>query len=121
MLQCTATWPISPHLQSTRTGYAGPFTCVCRLSFSISLPVALDLLTALLDVSEAAAGVALLLVGVVTIARHVTGLAAVVAQLLALLLGLLAVSGDVTSSAAVVAGCRKDHTCAHLSLNCCDL
>lgn len=70
----------------------------------LSAPVALDLLTALLDVSEAAAGVALLLVGVVTIARHVTGLAAVVAQLLALLLGLLAVSGDVTSSAAVVAG-----------------
>lgn len=56
--------------------------------------------------SEAAAGVALLLVGVVAVAGHVTGFTAVVADLLPLLLGLLAVPGDVTASATVVARCK---------------
>lgn len=69
----------------------------------LAAPVALDFLAALLDVSEAAAGVALLLVGVVAVAGHVTGFTAVVAHLLPLLLGLLAVPGDVTASATVVA------------------
>lgn len=69
----------------------------------LSAPVALDLLAALLDVSEAAAGVALLLVSVLAVAGHMTGFATVVADLLALLLGLLAVPGDVSASATVVA------------------
>lgn len=73
-----------------------------------SSPVAFDLFTALLNVSEATAGVALLLVGVVAIPRHVSSLPAVVAQLLSLLLRLLAVPGDVTSSATVIAGCGDD-------------
>lgn len=53
---------------------------------------------------ELAAGVALLLVGVVAVAGQVAGLAAVVAALLPLPLGLLAVLGDVAASAAVIAG-----------------
>lgn len=69
----------------------------------LATPVALDLLAALLDVSEAAARVALLLVSVIAVARHVTRFPAVVANLLALLLRLLAVPGDVAASAAVVA------------------
>lgn len=56
---------------------------------------------------EPAAGVALLLVGVVAVSGHVAGFATVVADLLPLLLGLLAVSGDVATPAAVVAGCRR--------------
>lgn len=79
----------------------------------VILPVALDFLTALLDVSEAAAGVALLLVGVVAVPRHVTRLATVVAHLLSLLLGLLAVPGDVSGTATVVAGCRDDSRWKH--------
>lgn len=67
-------------------------------------PVAFDPVAAFLDVSKAAAGVALLLVGVVTVACHVSSLAAVVAHLLALFLRFLAVSGDVTSSATVITG-----------------
>lgn len=55
--------------------------------------------------SEAAAGVALLLVGV-AVAGHVTTLATVVAQRLALLPGVLAVSGDVAALPTVVTGCR---------------
>lgn len=69
-----------------------------------SSPVALDLGAVLLDVPELAAGVALLLVGVVAVAGQVAGLAAVVAALLPLPLGLLAVLGDVAASAAVIAG-----------------
>lgn len=89
--------------------------------FTGGLPVTFDLFAALLDVPEAAARVALLLVGVVAVPRHVSGLPAVVAQLLPLLLGLLTVSGDVTTSAAIVTGCRdkssQDLTCApHASL-----
>ena len=69
-------------------------------------PVALDLLAALLDVTETSAGVALLLVGVVAVPSHVARLAAGVAHLLPLLLGLLALPGDVAASAAVVARWR---------------
>lgn len=68
-----------------------------------SLPVALDFLTAFLNVPKAAAGVTLLLVGMVAVAGHVAGLAAVVAHLLPLLLGFLAIPGDVATPAAVVA------------------
>ncbi len=59
------------------------------------------------------AGVALLLVGVVAVAGHVTCLPTVVAQLLSLLLRLLAVSGDVTSFATVITGCRDDRVLNH--------
>ena len=54
--------------------------------------------------SKAPTGIALLLVGVVTVAGHMASLATVVAHLLPLLLGLLAVSGDMATPAAVVAG-----------------
>lgn len=73
------------------------------------IPVALDLLTALLDVSETTAGVALLLVRVVAVSCHVSSLPTVVAKLLSLFLRLLAVSGDVTSSATVIAGYNDDN------------
>lgn len=69
-----------------------------------SSPVALDFGAVFLDVPELAAGVALLLVGVVAVAGQVAGLAAVVAALLPLPLGLLAVLGDVATSATVIAG-----------------
>lgn len=67
-------------------------------------PVAFDFLAAFLDMSETAAGIALLLVGVVAVPGHVSCLPTVVAKLLSLLLRLLAVSGDVTSSATVITG-----------------
>ena len=53
---------------------------------------------------ELAAGIALLLVGMVAVPGQVAGFAAVVAALLSLPLGLLAVLGNVASSAAVIAG-----------------
>lgn len=68
-----------------------------------TLPVALDFFTAFLDVTKAPTGIALLLVGMVTVACHVACLATVVAALLTLLLGLLAISGDVPTPATVVA------------------
>lgn len=71
---------------------------------SFATPVALDFGAVFLDVPELAAGVALLLVGVVAVAGQVAGLAAVVAALLPLPLGLLAVLGDVATSATVIAG-----------------
>lgn len=71
---------------------------------SFATPVALHFGAVFLDVPELAAGVALLLVGVVAVAGQVAGLAAVVAALLPLPLGLLAVLGDVAASAAVIAG-----------------
>lgn len=49
------------------------------------------------------ARVALLLVGVITVAGHVAGFATSVAQMLPLLFGLLAVPGNVTTPVAVVA------------------
>lgn len=71
---------------------------------SFATPVALHFGAVFLDVPELAAGVALLLVGVVAVAGQVAGLAAVVAALLPLPLGLLAVLGDVAASATVIAG-----------------
>lgn len=53
--------------------------------------------------SKATAGVALLLVGVITVTGHVTGFSTGVAKLLPLLLRLLTVPGDVTTLVAVVA------------------
>lgn len=49
------------------------------------------------------AGVALLLVGMITVTGHVTSFAAGVAELLPLLFGLLAVPGNVATPVAVVA------------------
>lgn len=67
-------------------------------------PVAFDLVTALLDVSEAPAGVALLLLATVAVPGHVTSLSTAVAQMFSLPLRLLAVFRDVTPSATVVTG-----------------
>ena len=47
----------------------------------VNSPVTLDLVTALLDVSEASTGVALLLVGMVTVPGHMAGLATVITDL----------------------------------------
>lgn len=69
-------------------------------------PVAFDFLAAFLDMTEAAAGVALLLVRV-AVTSHVTTLATVVAQRLALLAGVLAVSGDVAALPTVVTCCKR--------------
>lgn len=89
-----------------RLALAVILTVAISLSRAVSSPVAFDLITVLLEVSEAATGVALLLVGVVAVPGHVSGLPTVVAQLFSLLFGLLAVPGDVTAPAAVVTGCR---------------
>lgn len=53
--------------------------------------------------AKATAGVAFLLVGMITVAGHVTGFSTGVAKLLPLFLRLLAVPGDVTTLVAVVA------------------
>lgn len=71
--------------------------------FSSHSPVTFHLVTKFLDVAKATTGVALLLVGVVTVAGHVTGFSTGVAKLLSLFLGFLAVPGDVTTLVAVVA------------------
>lgn len=69
---------------------------------NLSTPVALDFLAEFLDVTEAPAGVAFLLVAMVTVACDMPRLPAGVAALLAL--GLLAVPGDVPTPVAVIAG-----------------
>lgn len=106
MLHWTATCPISPHLRGAKaTDQGRSHPKPSAFSYRHSSPVALDFLAALLDVSEAAAGVALLLVGVVTIAGHVTGFAAVIATLLSFLFGLFTVSGNMATPVAIVACC----------------
>lgn len=70
-------------------------------------PVTFDFITKFLDVAKATAGIALLLVGMVTVAGHVASLATAVATLLPLLLGLLAVTGNMAAPVAVVAGWRE--------------
>lgn len=65
--------------------------------------------------SEAAAGVALLLM-CVAVTSHVATLATVVAQRLALLAGILAVSGDVAALPTVVTGCKRRR---HLAMLLC--
>lgn len=77
---------------------------------NLTTPVALDFFTAFLNVSKSSTRVALLLIGVVTVASHMAGLATVVTHLLPLLFGLLAVSGDVASPATVVAGIFSSFT-----------
>lgn len=69
----------------------------------LATPVAFHFVTGFLDVPEAAARVALLLVGMVAVAGHVASLPACVARLVPLLLRLLTVPGDVARPAAVVA------------------
>lgn len=83
-------------------GLAG-FTAVHSDMTNLTTPVTFHLVAKLLDVAEPTAGVALLLIGVVTVASHVAGFATGVAQLLPLLPGLLAVPGNVTTPVAVVA------------------
>jgi len=70
---------------------------------NLTTPVTLDFITKLLDVTKASTGVAFLLVGMVTLAGHVSGFATAVAHLLPLLLRLLAVARDVSTPVAVVA------------------
>lgn len=71
-------------------------------------PVTFHLVAKFLDVAKPTAGVALLLVGMITVAGHMTSFAAGVAQLLPLLFGLLAVPGNVATPMAVVACCTKE-------------
>lgn len=66
-------------------------------------PVTFHLIAKFLDVAKPSAGIALLLVGMITVAGHVTSFAAGVAELLPLLFGLLAVPGNVAAPVAVVA------------------
>lgn len=70
---------------------------------SYTLPVTFHLIAKFLNVAKPTAGVALLLVGMVTVTGHVASFATGVAQLLPLLFGLLAVPGNVTTPVAVVA------------------
>jgi len=70
---------------------------------SLSTPVTFHFITDFLDVAEPAAGVALLLVGMVAVTGHMAGLATGVACLIPLLLRLLAVPRDVACPVAVVA------------------
>lgn len=76
----------------------------------LTTPVALDFFTAFLNVAKTSTGIALLLVGMVTVTSHMARLAASVAHLLPLLLRLLALSGNVASTAAVVAGILSPFT-----------
>lgn len=91
--------------------------CSFKLSSECKSPVAFDSLAAFLDVSKAATGVALLLMGV-AVASHVSTLAAVVALRFSLLPGVLAVSGDVTAFATVVTGCRDESVPQHHFTQC---
>ncbi len=66
-------------------------------------PVTFHHIAKLLDVTKPTAGVALLLIGMITVTGHVASFAAGVAELLPLLFGLLAVPGNVATPVAVVA------------------
>lgn len=84
------------------------------------LPVTFHLIAKFLDVAKPTTGVALLLVGMITVASHVTSFAAGVAQLLPLLFGLLAIPGNVATPVAVVACCtekKKTLFISKLSMN----
>lgn len=72
-------------------------------SVSQHSPVTFHLIAKFLDVAKPAAGVALLLIGMITVTGHVTSFATGVAELLPLLFGLLAVPGNVATPVAVVA------------------
>lgn len=77
-------------------------------------PVTFHLIAKFLDVAKPTAGVAFLLVGMVTLSGHVTSFAAGVAELLSLLSGLLAVPENVASAAAVVACCKQEYNSRQL-------
>lgn len=79
------------------------FAAVHSNMTSLSTPVTFDFITDFLDVAKATARVAFLLVGMVTVAGYVAGLATGVARLVPLLLRLLTVPGDVARPMAVVA------------------
>lgn len=70
-------------------------------------PVTFHLIAQFLDVAKPTARVALLLIGMIAIARHVTSFATGVAQLLPLFFGLLAIPGNVATPVAVVARCAE--------------
>lgn len=72
-------------------------------SFPKHSPVTFHHIAKLLDVTKPTAGVALLLIGMITVTGHVASFAAGVAELLPLLFGLLAVPGNVATPVAVVA------------------
>lgn len=91
--------------------------CSFKLSGTCKSPVAFDFLAAFLDVSKAATGVALLLMGV-AVAGHVSTLPTVVALRFSLLSGVLAVSGDVAAFATVVTGCRDESVPQHHLKQC---
>lgn len=79
------------------------FTALHSNVTDLATPVTFHLIAEFLDVAKPTARVALLLVGVITVAGHVAGFATSVAQMLPLLFGLLAVPGNVTTPVAVVA------------------
>ena len=66
-------------------------------------PVTFHFIAQFLDVAKTSAAVALLLIGMVTLASHVACFATAVAVMLPLLLGLCAVPRDVATPVAVVA------------------
>lgn len=85
-------------------------------------PVTFHFIAKFLDVAKRPTGEALLLIGMIALAGHVTSFSAVVALLLPLPFGLLAVPGNVTTPVAVVACCRgksifvKKYTSCQLEL-----
>lgn len=82
------------------------FICFAALHSNmtdLTAPVALDFITAFLDVTETSTGVALLFIGMWTFTCQMACLATVVADWLPLLLGLLAVPRDVATPTTVVA------------------
>lgn len=70
---------------------------------NLTTPVTFHLVAKFLDVAKPTAGVALLLVGMITVTSHMASFAASVAELLPLLFGLLAVPGNVATPVTVVA------------------
>lgn len=70
-------------------------------------PVTFHFIATFLDVTKPAAGVALLLGGMIAVTGYVTSFSTVVAHVLPLPFGLLAVPGNVTTPVAVVACCRE--------------
>lgn len=72
---------------------------------TLASPVTFHFIAKFLDVAKRSTGEALLLVGMIALAGHVTSFSAVVALLLPLPFGLLAVPGNVTALVAVVACC----------------
>lgn len=79
------------------------FTALHSNVTSLTTPVTFHLITGFLDVAKPTTGVALLLIGMITVAGHVASFAAGVAELLSLLFGLLAIPGNVATPVAVVA------------------